>query len=443
MAREDTLHGNEARPRILSGKEHDITPQAISDNARKVLRRLHAGGYQAYLVGGGVRDLLLGRKPKDFDVATDARPTQVRELFRNCLLIGHRFRLAHVRFGRGRDQREIIEVSTFRASREAPDSEARAHRQGRILRDNCYGAIDDDVWRRDFTVNALFYDVRNSSVLDYVGGVRDLRRRQLRLIGSPRRRYIEDPVRLLRAVRFAAKLGFTIHPDSARPLAGLGHLLQDISPSRLFDETMKIFMGGAARASYQELCRHDLFRYLFPQTAEILAQDGDGVFIDNALDNTDRRLAAGRKVAPGFLVASLLWLPVRQLQEQRLAAGANGYSALDEAAEAVMARQLASVSFPRRINAMARAIWDLQYRLEQGRRRRRAEDRNLRAAYDFIQLRQQSGEDCQAILDRHRRAYDAAEDSPPSPPGRGAGDRPARRTRRRRAPAPDRPDPGR
>lgn len=434
MAREDTLHGNDAKPRILSGKEHNITPQAVSDNARKVLRRLHAGGYQAYLVGGGVRDLLLGCRPKDFDVATDAHPTQVRGLFRNCLLIGHRFRLAHVRFGRGGGKREIIEVSTFRAGRHVEDSDTRVHRRGRILQDNCYGAIDDDVWRRDFTVNALFYDVRNSSVLDYVGGVRDLRRRQLRLIGSPRKRYIEDPVRLLRAVRFAAKLGFTIHPDSEKPLAGLGHLLQDISPSRLSEEIMKMFMGGAARASYQELCRHNLFRYLFPQTAEILEQDGDGVFIDNALDNTDRRLAAGQKVAPGFLVASLLWLPVRQLQEQRCAAGANGHSALDEAAGEVMARQIASVSFPRRANTMARAIWDLQYRLE---RRRKVEDRNLRAAYDFIQLRQQSGEDCQAILERHRSAYDAAATSTASTTGRGSGDGPRRRARRRRAPNPD------
>ncbi|HET7924163.1 MAG TPA: polynucleotide adenylyltransferase PcnB, partial [Rhodanobacteraceae bacterium] len=239
----ESRHG----PIIVPRSEHNISRANISPNALKVLYRLKSAGFEAFLVGGGVRDLLLDRHPKDFDVVTNADPDQIQELFRNCRLIGRRFRLAHVRFGR-----DIVEVATFRAANVVdPEDDDRAHSDsGRILRDNVYGTIDEDVWRRDFTVNALYYNITDFSISDYVNGVDDVRSRTLRLIGDPEKRYREDPVRMLRAVRFAAKLDFTLAPETAAPIASLGHLIKDVPPARLFDELLKLFQSGHAVQSF-------------------------------------------------------------------------------------------------------------------------------------------------------------------------------------------------
>src|SRR5690606_33324797 len=255
-------------PKIIPRAEHPISRANISSNALKVLYRLKNAGYSAFIVGGGVRDLLLGRHPKDFDVVTDALPEEVDRLFRNCRLIGRRFRLAHVRFGR-----DVVEVATFRATGNGED-DARLHDEtGRILRDNVYGTIDEDVWRRDFTVNALYYNIADFTLWDYTTGLEDIKSRTLRLIGDPETRYREDPVRMLRAVRLAAKLDFTIAPGTAEPIPRLAPLLADVPPARLFDEVLKLFQSGHAVRSFDLLREHGLFGYLFPRTEEIFRGD--------------------------------------------------------------------------------------------------------------------------------------------------------------------------
>lgn len=299
------------KPTIIPRDQHTVSRAFISENALKVLYRLKNAEYKAYLVGGGVRDILLGREPKDFDVVTDAKPEQIRELFRNCRLIGRRFRLAHVQFGR-----EIIEVSTFRAPHHVSDQGGGHVEEGRIIRDNVYGDIDDDVWRRDFTVNALFYNIEDFSIVDYVGGVKDLETGQLKLIGDPAQRYIEDPVRMLRAVRFATKLGLRIHPQAEEPIKQYAELLEGIPPARLFEEMLKLFIGGYALQTFEALRHYSLFKYLFPQTDKLLdtpERDYPHTFIMQALKNTDQRLNDGSSVTPGFLLAAILWEPCASL----------------------------------------------------------------------------------------------------------------------------------
>ncbi|AOV16583.1 poly(A) polymerase [Acidihalobacter aeolianus] len=382
-------------PRIIPRAEHAISRANISQNALKVLYRLKDAGYEAYLVGGGVRDLLLGREPKDFDIATSARPEEVNQLFRNCRLIGRRFRLAHVHFGR-----EIIEVATFRAPHEiaAGEDEAVLSDEGRILRDNVYGTFEQDAWRRDFTVNALYYDIRDFSVVDHTGGADDIREGVLRLIGDPEVRYREDPVRMLRAVRFAAKLGFRIERRSETPLFELAPLLADVAPARLFDEMLKLFQGGAAVASFELLRHYGLFGVLFPATEATLATEVDGfplTFLRLALENTDRRIAEGLPVTPAFLFATLLWEPVR-LRAADLAHDELGeLTALQIAAAEVTAEQTRSISMPKRFSLPMREIWTQQPRFaqRQGKRplRLMAHPR-FRAAYDFLCLRSKAGE---------------------------------------------------
>ncbi|MEM9208021.1 MAG: polynucleotide adenylyltransferase PcnB, partial [Pseudomonadota bacterium] len=256
-------------PRIIARAEHTVSRADISRNALKVLQRLDKAGYQAFLVGGCVRDTLLGLYPKDFDVATNAHPDEVRALFGNCRLIGRRFRLAHVRFGR-----EIIEVATFRASAVSPDDheDAVLDTEGRILRDNVYGSIEDDVWRRDFTCNALYYNIADFSIWDYAGGVADIQNRRLVLIGDPATRLREDPVRMLRAVRFAAKLDFTIDPDVSAAMHRQAGLVTSVPPARLFDEFTKLFQGGHAERTFELLWEYRLFDQLFPETTAALAE---------------------------------------------------------------------------------------------------------------------------------------------------------------------------
>jgi poly(A) polymerase len=312
-----------SQPVTIPRPDHEISRASISSAALKVLYGLKEAGYQSFLVGGGVRDLLLGREPKDFDVGTDATPEEIRNLFRSCRLIGRRFRLAHVRFGR-----EVIEVATFRARHDEQSGEGSdsAHsEEGRILRDNVFGSLEEDAWRRDFTVNALYYDIKNFSVVDYVGGLDDLKAGTLKLIGDPEQRYREDPVRMLRAVRFAAKLGFRIHPDTEEPMHDLGQLLEDIPSARLFEEVLKLFLGGCALTTFELLRHYDLFRYLFPMTDEALSHEEEGfpiTFVARALENTDNRLAENKPVTPAFLYAALLWEPVRLRTQELIEQGA-------------------------------------------------------------------------------------------------------------------------
>jgi len=385
------------KPQIIPRSEHGVSRSDISENALKVLYRLKNAGYQAYLVGGGVRDILLGLKPKDFDVATDAHPEQVRELFRNCRLIGRRFRLAHVHFGR-----EIIEVSTFRASHnDAVDGEGHEE-DGRIIRDNVYGKLDDDVWRRDFTVNALYYNIEDYSIVDYVGGLEDIKKRQLRLIGIPEDRYQEDPVRMLRAIRFAIKLGFSIHPVSEQPIRKLAPLLEEIPEARLFEEFLKLFMSGQSEKAYQQLREYGLFAKLFPQTEEFLNRGDEFIhkLLISAFRNTDTRLAEDKPVTPAFLLAALLWVPVRDLANDHEANGLSEMDAIHLASDAVISHQISSTSMPRRFTHMARDMWALQVRLKNIRGKRPLKllaHQRFRAAYDFLLLRAEAGENVQEL----------------------------------------------
>ena len=385
-------------PRIISRENHNISRANISDSALKVLNRLSNAGFQAYLVGGSVRDLLLGREPKDFDVATSAHPEQIRELFRNSRIIGRRFRLVHIHYGRGREQ-EVIEVSTFRASHVDGANKAGESVEGRIIRDNVYGSIDDDVWRRDLSVNALFYNIKDFSVVDYVGGMEDILAGRIRMVGNPAERYVEDPVRMLRAVRFAVKLGFRIEAATEEPIQKQAHLLREIPPARLFEETLKLFLSGYAVQTFEQLRHYGLFAELFPQTEAVLATQEGGfphTLLIHALENTDKRLAENKPVTPGFILAALLWEPLQELARDYIAQGQNEHEAFKLAADVVISRQIARTAMPRRFSQFARDVWQLQPRFPRrgGKRPQRLLSHpKFRAGYDFLMLRAEAGED--------------------------------------------------
>ncbi|MGB5440378.1 MAG: polynucleotide adenylyltransferase PcnB [Gammaproteobacteria bacterium] len=382
-------------PDIITRAEHSISRGNISANALKVLYRLKDSGYQAHLVGGGVRDLLLGREPKDFDVVTDAVPEDVRRLFRNCRLIGRRFRLAHVIFGR-----EVIEVATFRALQDDDEDGNERHIdvEGRIVRDNIFGSIGGDAFRRDFTVNALYYNIADFSITDYAGGMQDISAGLLRLIGDPVTRYREDPVRMLRAVRFATKLGFRIEQSSEEPIEQLAPLLGDIPPARLFDEMLKLFMGGHALANFEMLRHYNLFGQLFPLTEQALTHEEEHfplTLISRGMENTDTRVIQGKPVTPAFLFALFLWQPVRERAARLEAGGQHKAEALQHAGSQIISEQAAIMSLPRRYSLPMREIWMLQLRLENmgGRRSMRVlAHPRFRAAYDFLLLRGEAGE---------------------------------------------------
>ncbi|MFI4969122.1 MAG: polynucleotide adenylyltransferase PcnB [Lysobacterales bacterium] len=373
--------------RIIPRAAHSISRKSISSGALRVLYRLNEAGFQAFLVGGAVRDLLLGGHPKDFDIATDATPEQVRALFRNCRLIGRRFRLAHVVFGR-----EIVEVATFRGS--SDDGSGDRHLvDGRIVRDNVYGSIEEDAVRRDFTVNALYYDIADFSVRDSVGGMADLEQHVLRLIGDPEQRYREDPVRMLRAARLAAKLEFEIAAETAAPFATLGVLLNEAPPARLFDEALKLFLGGYGLASFRTLERHDLLKHVFPATARVLAGHADSSFrrlVEQTLASTDARVREDKPVTPAFLFAAMLWEPVRVAAHALIEDGMEAAIAWPHAADRVLREQAQRVAIPRRFTIAIEEIWMLQGRFTQ-RTKKRAfrllEHPRFRAAYDFLLLR--------------------------------------------------------
>ena len=366
----------------------------------------------------------------------------MRKLFRSCRLIGRRFRLAHVRMGR-----EVIEVATFRAGfDESAGDPDHVRIDGRIVRDNVYGTLEEDAWRRDFTVNCLYYDHRDHTVIDFTGGVADVRERKLRLIGDAVERYREDPVRMLRAVRFAGKLGFDIDVDTSRAIYDLAPMIEDMPPARLYEEVVKLFMGGEGRKTYALLRRYGLFGHLFPETDACIEADTGGLagdMLDRALENTDARIVAGKPVTPGFLFAALLWEPVQQDSEACTARGMSDIQGYEAAGADVIERQIQHVSLPRRFSLMVREIWSLQPRLL-NRRGRGAASRLLahprfRAAYDFLVLRAESGED----VGEHARWWTRYQEA-------GDGERrsmledkrgPKRRRRRRRGRGAARPEP--
>jgi len=394
-----------SRATIIEREDHNISRRDISPNALKVLYRLNECGYQAFLVGGGVRDLLLGDTPKDFDISTDATPEEIKQLFRNAMIIGRRFKIIHLRFGR-----EVIEVTTFRAHH-APENEFEddatnrsikgldsAHSSsGMILRDNVYGNINDDALRRDFTANALYYTTDGFRVIDFADGLEDIDNRILRMIGDPATRYREDPVRMLRAIRFAAKLEFTIEPATRAPLDELAPLLESISPARLFDETLKMFTGGHAEETLALLRRFKVGNVLLKSTmAATRDPDAPGSkLLRLAMRNTDARLAEGKTVTPAFLFAALLWAVLQQELQRMLNGEPVTLADQQEAANRVIGRQLQITSIPKRFSIATREIWELQLRLEQ-RSRRSVETvyqhPRFRAGYDFLLLREESGE---------------------------------------------------
>lgn len=426
-----SVRASSTTARIIPRSEHTISRSGISPNALRVLYRLREGGFQGFLVGGCVRDLLLGIEPKDFDVATDALPEEIRKLFRNCRLIGRRFRLAHVFFGR-----DIIEVATFRAATapspgqealpdpdaedddeesqvEAQDSEVTEpsdaevfgdadterlfDKTGRIIYDNVYGTVDEDVWRRDFTANALYYNIADFSLWDYVGGFEDVAARRLKLIGDPDTRYREDPVRMLRAARFEAKLGFELDPATAEPLARLKGRLADVPPARLFDETLKLFLNGGGVRSFEVLRQRGLLAALLPSVDRYLESTQGAAaekLLVRGLANTDLRVRAGKAVTPSFLFALLLYGPIARLIEAAPPERWHDIATILDACDRAVREAQAHILIPRRFSLGLREMFALQPRLEHPRGRRALrvlEHPRFRAAYDLLLLRVQAG----------------------------------------------------
>lgn len=395
---------------VIEREDHCISRKSISPNAVKVLYRLNDAGYHAFLVGGGVRDLLLGDKPKDFDISTNATPEQIKQLFRNAMIIGRRFKIIHLRFGR-----EIIEVTTFRAHH-APENEFKenttnrsikgldsAHSSaGMILRDNVYGDINDDAVRRDFTANALYYTIDGFRIIDFANGLQDIENRLLRMIGDPATRYREDPVRLLRAVRFAAKLGFDIEKNTRAPMNELAPLLESISPARIFDETLKLLTGGQAEKTFELLRQFKIGEVLFPATMACTKdpQTPEAKLLTLAMRNTDRRLAQGKTVTPAFLYGAILWAPLQKQLQKSLDGKLPTLPEQQEAANQVILNQIKITAIPKRFSIATREIWELQLRL-QVRTRRAAETvydhPRFRAGYDFLLLREEAGEELGGI----------------------------------------------
>jgi poly(A) polymerase len=383
-------------PIEISRDQHTVSRKLISANALKVLYRLEKGGFEAYLVGGGVRDMLLGIEPKDFDIATNATPEEIKGLFRNCRLIGRRFRLAHIVFGR-----DIIEVATFRGhhvpkeDKEKPcQKTSKQNDQGMLLRDNIYGSINEDAERRDFTINALYYSSKNFKIYDFANGVEDIKQRRIRLIGDPETRYREDPVRMLRAVRFATKLDMVISSETKAPIKPLGDLLASIPPARMFEEFLKLFMSGKAQANFDMLRDLGLFKHLFPlvdQALNMHDQQYLHAFIQLSLANTDKRINNEQRVTPAFLLAALLWYPLeKQVSELRETTQLTPQDSFFTALSEVLSEQQRSIAVPKRFQAPMKDIWVLQDKLKrrEGKRAYKClEHPKFRAGYDFLLIR--------------------------------------------------------
>ena len=399
--------------------EHQIDPELVDERAVKVVSTLADAGYEAYIVGGAVRDLLVGLRPKDFDVATNATPEQVKALFRRAFIIGRRFRIVHVVFGRGRQDRglsEVIEVSTFRAMVDAAAAEqvsgneknsrsdlaGKSHvvdAEGRVLRDNVWGPQIDDAARRDFTINAMYYDPVREIVVDYHGGIKDVKKKLLRMIGDPATRYREDPVRIIRVVRFAAKLGFEIEPKTRAPIKAMAALLDNVPASRTFDEMIKLLQTGHALASIGELRKQGLHRGVFPvldvALDEAQRHDGREKFIQLALADTDRRVGEGKPVAPSFMLACMLWHDVLDGWQKLKAQGEPAFPALQQAVDTVFDARIGDISGRGKLGADMREIWLMQTRFERRQGNSVAtliEQPRFRAGFDFLRLRGDAGE---------------------------------------------------
>ena len=395
---------------IVTRDRHTISRKDISPNALKVLYRLLKAGYQAYIVGGGVRDLLLRKKPKDFDIATNAEPAEIKALFNNARAIGRRFRIVHIRFGR-----EIIEVTTFRADhhpineitdnlafKEDRERDSVHSKEGMILRDNVYGNIDEDAKRRDFTVNALYYTTDGFRLLDFNHGLQDLKSKQIRIIGDPKERYKEDPVRMLRAIRFSAKLGFSIEENTKKPIDELAYLLDSISSARLFDETIKLMTGGHAVKTFAMLQEFQLGTFLFSPTLEALseADNSSTKLVELALEKTDQRLNENKSVTPSFLFAALLWPVFKMHLAESKNLGLSPQLAFEKSAQFAINEQLGYTAIPRRFTLATKEIWKLQNKLA-SRSKKSIEtvfsNSRFRAAYDFLLLREESGEELKGL----------------------------------------------
>lgn len=372
--------------------EHNISRKDISENALKVLYRLNKQGYEAFLVGGCIRDLLLGKTPKDFDIATNATPEQVQTSFRNCRLVGRRFRLAHVMFGK-----EIIEVATFRGEHDDQKSQtniSKRSQSGMLLRDNVYGTIEQDAMRRDFTMNALYYDVKDFTLRDYCQGLQDLKKGIIRLIGDPQTRYREDPVRMLRTIRFAAKLNMKIETATAEPIKALAPLLKNIPPARLFDESLKLLQTGYGYKTYFLLREFHLFEQIFPNIGRFFTPNNTSNFeriIEQVLKNTDYRITNNQRVNPAFLFAVFLWYPlIEQTQLTCMESGLQFYDSFSMTINDLLSEQCRILAIPRRLTTTMGDIWRLQLRMKK-REGKRAfaiiEHPKFRAAFDLLEMR--------------------------------------------------------
>lgn len=383
---------------IYTSKDHHLTSRQISKQALQVINTLVDAGYEAYIVGGAVRDLLLNKSPKDFDIATNAHPEQIKRLFRNCRLVGRRFRLAHILFGR-----EIIEVATFRAA--SQDDTLKQDRkiddEGFLVRDNVYGSIEDDALRRDFTLNALYYDPIHNVIVDYTNGFEDLKAGRLRLIGEPTVRFREDPVRMLRAVRFEVKLGFVLPTDLVHEIYQMGYLLQTVSPARMFDEVIKLLLSGQGNALYQQLRHYCLFGQIFPQTERALIELGDPKdhLLIAALNNSDNRINDGLGASSYFLYAALLWEPFLDEYQILISDNIPSNEASTIAAEKILHKQQDYTMIPKRISSQIIDLWKYQFRLTNPKARRPKgglgkiiHHQRFKSAYDFLLLRKDAFE---------------------------------------------------
>jgi poly(A) polymerase len=404
---------SKSAPRIFKPGEHDILRADISHGALRVCEGLQREGFAAFVVGGAVRDLLLGRHPKDFDVATDATPEQVRAAFRRSRIIGRRFRLVHVMFGP-----ETVEVSTFRtahpvAHADADENDAAADEHGRLLRDNVFGSQEDDAIRRDFTVNALFYDPLRDEVWDLQHGMADLKARRLVMIGDPAARYREDPVRMLRAARLAAKLEFTIDAKTAEPIAKLAPLLDNVPASRLFDEMLKLLLSGHSVEGMEKLRALGLHHGLLPMLDHAMEDAAAKRFVMHALKRTDERIAQDKGVSPAFLLAALLWPLVERRWPEREAEGNAKIPAFHLAMDDVLDTQRDTLAIPRRLDAMIKELWTAQPRFLQrsgGRPYRLLSHPRFRACYDFLVLRAEAGNAAEELADWWTRFQDSGEE---------------------------------
>ena len=453
-----------AKPRFgkrteVGAEVHGIDVSLVDERAANVVRTLQQAGHQAYIVGGAVRDLLLGLRPKDFDVATDATPEQVKSLFRRAFIIGRRFRIVHVVFGRGREH-EVIEVSTFRAYLDNSAAEAVSGNEktskselagmkhavdssGRVLRDNVWGPQEEDATRRDFTINAMYYDPQTQRVIDYHGGIADAKKRVIRMIGDAATRYREDPVRVIRAARFAAKLaalGFQLEAKTAAALRPALPLLAEVPQSRLFDEMLKLLQTGHAIASIAQLKGLSLSRGIYPLLDLVVERAGEP-FVQAALQDTDRRVAEGKPVAPSFLLACVLWSDVREGWQRRVARNDAPVPALQEAIDEVFDARIGDVSGRGKLGADMREIWMMQPRFERrvaGTARSLVEQPRFRAGFDFMRLRADVGEVDEALADwwqEYSMADEGARDDliaqvREEQQSRGASGRPRKRRRR-------------